>query len=140
MEKKIGVLAFQKVAKTGNIGGKKSSGRRYQLSLISMVCFPHMFLLHIRKTYRGNWKTYVEFVALRIIQSEDRSWRLIAIADSTGAWEYTKSCMLSVCSYCKRINKLINIMNIKKKNAEKLKMIEEQTEKLMLGAAFSSHV
>ena len=31
-------------------------------------------------------------------------------------------------------------MNIKKKNAEKLKMIEEQTEKLMLGAAFSSHV
>ena len=31
--KKIVVLAFQKVAKTGNIG-KKSSGRQYQLSKI----------------------------------------------------------------------------------------------------------
>ena len=33
MEKKIGVLAIQKVAKTGNIG-KKSSGRRYRLCKI----------------------------------------------------------------------------------------------------------
>ena len=82
------------------------------------VCFPHIFLLYIRNTYRGNWKTYVEFVphvlftsnracsipyvfflffflfcffSIRFIQSENRSWRLIAFADSTGAWEYTKS-------------------------------------------------
>ena len=32
------------------------------------------------------------------------------------------------------------IMSNKKKNTEKLKLTEEQTEKLMLGAAFSSHV
>ena len=31
-------------------------------------------------------------------------------------------------------------MSNKKKNAEKLKLTEEQTEKLMLGAAFSSLV
>ena len=31
MEKKIGVLAIQKVAKTGNIGKKNSSGRQYRL-------------------------------------------------------------------------------------------------------------
>ena len=30
-------------------------------------------------------------------------------------------------------------MSIKKKNTEKLKLIEEQTEKLMLGVTFSSH-
>ena len=30
MIKKSGVLEFQKVAKTGNIGKKKSSGRRYR--------------------------------------------------------------------------------------------------------------
>ena len=47
--------------------------------------------------------------SLRFIQSEDRSWRLIAFSDSTGAWEYTKSCMLSVCYYCKRVNKLFII-------------------------------
>ena len=32
--KKIVVLAFQKVAKTDNIGGKKSSGRQYGLCKI----------------------------------------------------------------------------------------------------------
>ena len=32
--KKIGVLAIQKVAKTGNIGKKNSSGRRYRLCTI----------------------------------------------------------------------------------------------------------
>ena len=101
-----------------------NSPRRNALSLVSTVCFPHKFLLHISKTYRGNWITYVEFVphvlstsnrtysipyvffcllflSIRFIQSEDKSWWLIAFADSTGAWEYTKSCMLSVCYYCK---------------------------------------
>ena len=34
MEKKIGVLAIQKVAKTGNIGKKNSSGRQYRLCKI----------------------------------------------------------------------------------------------------------
>ena len=32
--KKIGVLAIQKIAKTGNIGKKNSSGRQYQLCKI----------------------------------------------------------------------------------------------------------
>ena len=32
--KKIGVLAIQKVAKTGNIGKKNSSGRQYRLCKI----------------------------------------------------------------------------------------------------------
>ena len=32
--KKIGVLAIQKVAKTGNIGEKNSSGRQYRLCKI----------------------------------------------------------------------------------------------------------
>ena len=90
--------------------------------------FPrHIFhiccLLHIRKKYHVNWKTYVELVphvlstsnktcpipyvfSIRFIQSEIKSWRFIAFADSTGAWECTKSCMLSICYYCKRINKL----------------------------------
>ena len=31
-------------------------------------------------------------------------------------------------------------MSNKKKNTEKLKLTEEQTGKLMLGAAFSSHI
>ena len=62
---------------------------------------------------------------------------LIAFADSTGAWEYTKSCMLSVCYYCKRINKLF-IIKKKRKNTEK-ELTEEQTDKLILGAANSSH-
>ena len=35
---------------------------------------------------------------------------------------------------------MMMIMSNKKKNTEKLKLTEEQTEKLMLGAAFSSHV
>ena len=49
--------------------------------------------------------------------------------------------MLSVCFYCKRINKLYHyIISNKKKNTEKLKLTEEQTEKLMLGTAFSSQV
>ena len=34
MEKKIGVWAIQKVAKTGNIGKKNSSGRQYRLCKI----------------------------------------------------------------------------------------------------------
>ena len=36
MEKKIWVLAFQKVDKTGNIGKKKSSGNRYRLCKIPL--------------------------------------------------------------------------------------------------------
>ena len=47
--KKIGILTFQKVAKTGNIRGKKSSGRLYQLTSNSFVPLIQFFL------YPNNW-------------------------------------------------------------------------------------
>ena len=34
-----------------------------QLTLVSMVCFPHKFFMYMRKTYRGNWEGNVEIVA-----------------------------------------------------------------------------
>ena len=48
--KKIGILTFQKVAKTGNIGGKKSSGRLYRLPSNSFVPLLNPFFL-----YPYNW-------------------------------------------------------------------------------------
>ena len=43
--KKIGILTFQKVAKTGNIGEKKSSGRLYRLLSNSFVPLIQFFFV-----------------------------------------------------------------------------------------------
>ena len=53
-EKKTGILTFQKVAKTCNIGGKKSSGRLYRLpshSFVPLIQF--LFCIQIIGVYHG---------------------------------------------------------------------------------------
>ena len=57
--------------------------------------FHVMFSIYVFTAHKENipWKLKnlcgICSFSLRFIQSEDRSWRLIAFADSTGAWEYT---------------------------------------------------
>ena len=59
--------------------------------------FHGMFSTYVFTAHKENvpWKLKnlcgICSFSLRFIQSEDRSWRLIAFADSTGAREYTKS-------------------------------------------------
>ena len=53
MEKRISILTFQKVAKTGNIWGKKSSGRLYRLPSNSFVPPIHFFCIQIIGVYHG---------------------------------------------------------------------------------------
>ena len=47
-KKKIGILTLQKIAKTGNTGEKKSSGRLYQLPYNSFVPLIHFFFFCIQ--------------------------------------------------------------------------------------------
>ena len=59
--------------------------------------FHGMFSTYVFTAHKENipWKLKnlcgIRSFSLRFIKSEDRSWRLIAFADSIGAWEYTKS-------------------------------------------------
>ena len=97
--KKIGILTFQKVAKTGNIGEKKSSGRLYRLPSNRFVplIFFFFFCIQIIGVYHGKCDIVYDTCVSGPITSFNRCFNLESII--LGYYFLTVSGYLSVFQF-----------------------------------------